>query len=270
MSVNHPTILALDFDGVICDGLKEYFQAAWLAYCQIWRSSDPTPPQDLAAQFYRLRPVVETGWEMPVLIRALMMGAQEAEILQNWAAISAATIEDSAARSTNEEKLNALQVSGIVDGIRDQWIASDLTGWLAEHRFYPGVIERLRVLLASPTRCFIISTKEGRFIQQLLQQQGIQLSDRQVYGKEAKRPKSQILTELKTEFGDSSLIWFVEDRLKTLQAVAKQPGLEQVTLFLADWGYNTERDRQWVQESDNVHLLSLAQFSQDFSAWRPS
>ncbi|MCY7286501.1 MAG: HAD family hydrolase, partial [Cyanobacteria bacterium CAN_BIN43] len=31
-----PTLLALDFDGVLCNGLMEYFQTAWRVYCQIW------------------------------------------------------------------------------------------------------------------------------------------------------------------------------------------------------------------------------------------
>jgi phosphoglycolate phosphatase-like HAD superfamily hydrolase len=254
-----PTILALDFDGVICDGLREYFQTAWKAYCQIWQPSDPTFPEDLPPKFYRLRPVVETGWEMPVLIRSLLLNTAETEILQNWSTI--------ASQITTQDGLNALQISTLVDGIRDRWIASDVDSWLSEHRFYPGVLERLAALLKSQTACYIISTKEGRFIKQLLQQQGIQLSEQQVYGKEAKRPKAQILGELKDKYGDGP-IWFVEDRLKTLEGVEKHSGLEAVTLFLADWGYNTDRDRHLAQIGDRIHLLTLEQFGQDFEQWR--
>ncbi|TAF20763.1 MAG: HAD family hydrolase, partial [Nostocales cyanobacterium] len=43
MTANSPTILALDFDGVICDGLIEYFEVAWRTYCQIWSSAKDTP-----------------------------------------------------------------------------------------------------------------------------------------------------------------------------------------------------------------------------------
>jgi phosphoglycolate phosphatase-like HAD superfamily hydrolase len=258
MSATPPIVLALDFDGVICDGLREYFQTAWQAYCQIWQPDDVTPSEGLAPQFYRLRPVVETGWEMPILIRSLVLGTQECEILQNWATIAAKIITDDA--------LDAASVSAIVDEIRDQWIATDLESWLAEHRFYPGVVERLREGLASSTQCVIISTKEGRFVKQLLQEQGVVLSDQQVYGKEVKRPKYQILKELTLEYGTTP-IWFIEDRLKTLEAVKKQTGLDNVTLFLADWGYNTIADRQSVLADDRIHLLSLAQFTQDFGVW---
>ena len=259
MSATTPIVLALDFDGVICDGLREYFQTAWQAYCQIWQPDDLTPSAVLAPQFYRLRPVVETGWEMPILIRALVLGIEESKILQDWAPIAAQIIAD--------DRLESAKVSAIVDGLRDQWIATDVDSWLTEHRFYPGVIERLRRVLASSTDCVIISTKEGRFIKQLLQQQGVTLSDHRVYGKEVKRPKYQILKELNAEYGETTDIWFIEDRLKTLESVKTQPELENVTLFLADWGYNTIGDRDSILTDDRLHLLSLKQFTQEFEAW---
>lgn len=253
-----PDVLALDFDGVVCDGLKEYFQTAWKAYAQIWQV-EAAPDEQIAPAFYRLRPVIETGWEMPVLIRALVTGVEEEKISQDWTTIATRIVAD--------DHLKPLDVSAAVDTIRDHQIATDLKSWLAEHRFYPGVIDRLRAVLNSPTDFFIISTKEGRFIKQLLQQQGIELTDSQVYGKESKKPKPQILAELKQTYGETASIWFVEDRLKTLQAVEKQELLEEVELFLADWGYNTEAEREEARESDRVHLLSLEQLGRDFPQW---
>lgn len=256
MSVT-PRVLALDFDGVVCDGLKEYFQTAWQAYAQIWQA-DPTPDEELAPVFYRSRPVVETGWEMPVLIRALVLGIEEEKILQGWVSIASQIIID--------EDLKPLNISAILDNIRDDQIATNLDDWLAEHEFYPGVLDRLQSTLKSSTDFVIISTKEGRFIQQLLQQRGIELEDGQIYGKESKRPKHQILLELQQSYGDA-VIWFIEDRLQTLRLVEKREGLENVTLFLADWGYNTAAERQEAEKSDRIHLLSLAQFNQEFSHW---
>ncbi|MDX2229610.1 MAG: HAD family hydrolase [Leptolyngbyaceae cyanobacterium bins.349] len=254
-----PTVLALDFDGVICDGLKEYFITAWRAYCQIWQPQDVTPPPGVAEAFYRLRPVVETGWEMPVVIRAVLQGVSEAAILQDWAAIAQDMI--------TREQLTPAQLVGQVDGIRDQWIASDVESWLAEHRFYPGVSDRLKTILQAELHVAIISTKEGRFIQQLLAQQGIDLTELQIYGKEVKRPKGDILLELMQIFGDHASFWFVEDRLKTLQGIQKRPELATVQLFLADWGYNTDRDRAEATRDPLIHLISLEQFSRDFSDW---
>ncbi len=254
-----PSVLALDFDGVICDGLKEYFQSAWRAYCELWQRPTDSVPDGVAERFYRLRPVVETGWEMPVVLRAIELGKTDAEILQNWQAIAHQLVES--------EQLDPKRLAATVDGVRDRWIANDLGSWLAEHRFYPGVIARLKTVLASPVHAIIISTKEKRFIQQLLQQQGVDLTNLRIYGKETQQPKFAILRELKAKFGHEATFWFVEDRLKTLEGIQQKEDLTDVKLFLADWGYNTAAERDAAIANPTIRLISLSEFTQPFAAW---
>ena len=269
MTAEFPTILALDFDGVVCDGLLEYFQTSWRTYCQIWLSESQIPPDTLAPDFYRLRPVVEIGWEMPVLLRALVLGVSEETILQDWPLVALEIIES--------ENLDAADIGRKLDAVRDEWIQTDLDSWLLLHRFYPGVIERIDRMISpsqasdleSPTQLFIVTTKEGRFVKQLLQQQGIQLPEESIIGKECKRPKHQTLRQLKEVFtGEEVTLWFVEDRLKTLQSVQQHPDLNDVRLYLADWGYNTKAHQESVRNAPRIQLLSLSQFVQDFSAWQ--
>ncbi|BAZ69461.1 hypothetical protein NIES4106_42330 [Fischerella sp. NIES-4106] len=257
---NIPSILALDFDGVICDGLIEYFEVAWRTYCQVWFPANETPPDDLASQFYRLRPVIETGWEMPVLVKALLEGIAEVEILQNWHNINQKIVL--------QDNLNAKQISTTLDKLRDEWIANDLESWLSLHQFYPGVIDKLQSTIASTNKLYIISTKEGRFVQQLFQQEGVNLGSEKIFGKEVKRPKYEILRELiQLHKVPQETVWFVEDRLKTLQLVDQQTDLKDVKLFLADWGYNTPLEKTTAQNDPRIQLLSLSQFGQDFSQW---
>ena len=111
MSQQLPDLLALDFDGVICDGLVEYFASTKRAYEQIWSESID---DSLAPSFYRLRPVIETGWEMPILLRALVLGIDEAEILDDFGAI--------ALQITMSEGLTKQEVVRKLDGVRDNWI----------------------------------------------------------------------------------------------------------------------------------------------------
>ncbi len=260
MTASSPTILALDFDGVICDGLIEYFEVAWHTYCKIWSSANDTPADDLALRFYRLRPVIETGWEMPVLIKALVDEIPDEKILHEWASIAPKLLLDG--------NLQAKEIAAKLDNHRDEWISTDLDGWLSLHRFYPGVVEKIKLTLDSGVRLYIVTTKEGRFVQQLLQQEGVNLPAAVIFGKEVKRPKYEILRELKQAETDQPIsLWFVEDRLKTLQLVQQQADLEDVKLFLADWGYNTQAEREAAQNDPQIHLLSLSQFAKDFSAW---
>jgi phosphoglycolate phosphatase-like HAD superfamily hydrolase len=258
MSESSPTVLALDFDGVVCDGMKEYFQTTWRAYRDLWHLEDSQPPAGLAENFYQVRPLIATGWEMPILIRALLLGLKT-EMQQNWEKVR----QDILAK----EGLHPTQLAAAVDGVRDRWIATDLEGWLAEQRPYPGIIERLQELADSPVQVVIISTKEGRFIQQLLRSWGLALANLRLFGKEAGRPKHQILRELIAESTNGAKFWFVEDLLKTLQTVRKQPDLQAVELFLAEWGYNVQSDRDSIAHDPVIHLLSLEQFHQNFPDW---
>jgi phosphoglycolate phosphatase-like HAD superfamily hydrolase len=258
MATNIPKILALDFDGVICDGLIEYFEVSWRAYCRIWSVADKTPPDGLAARFYHLRPVIETGWEMPILIKALLQGITDEKILQNWGIINQEILE--------VEQLQAKEVGKKLDHLRDEWIADDLDGWLILHKFYPGVVEKLKAIIASPVKTYIITTKEGRFAKKILQTGGIEILEEAIFGKEVKRPKYEIIRELIQQHQISAdSFWFVEDRLKTLELVEQQPDLEQVKLFLADWGYNTQTERETASINPRIQLISLAQFA--LSSW---
>ena len=245
-----PELFAFDFDGVICDGLVEYFQTAWRAYCRIWSPDDKTPPQGLAERFYPLRPVIETGWEMPVLLRSLLQGIPDAQILTDWPTARDRIIADG---------LNPKDLAAAVDGVRDEWIRGDLDGWLSQHRFYPGMVALLEHLRQQKTRVVIITTKEGRFAARLLAQAGVAMPEGQIYGKEVKRPKYETLRDLISE-SQAESVWFLEDRLQALLSVVQQPDLGRVRLLLADWGYNTEADRQRGQEMTGIEVVGLEGF----------
>lgn len=253
-----PSLLALDFDGVVCDGLLEYFQTAWKAYCEVFQPALPVPPEGLAERFYPLRPVVETGWEMPLVLYGLLTGVPDGDILDHWPRVIPQLLAQAG--------VDSAQLGFAVDGVRDRWIEADLPGWLGLHRFYPGVLPRLRQAIEDGVALVIISTKEGRFIEQLLATEGLTLPSDRIFGKENKRPKYETLRRLKAAHGEGS-IWFVEDRINALQAVQRQPDLGDVQLFLADWGYNTTADRAAGQTDAHIKLISLAQFAQPFAAW---
>ncbi|MFM6157521.1 MAG: HAD family hydrolase, partial [Sphaerospermopsis kisseleviana] len=74
----------------------------------------------------------------------------------------------------------------------------------------------------------------------------------------------QLIEKVNTQ---SVSLWFMEDRLKTLQLVQQQSDLDHVKLFLADWGYNTQAEREAGKNDPRIKLISLSHFVQDFSAW---
>ncbi|BFM39052.1 HAD family hydrolase [Synechocystis sp. LKSZ1] len=256
-----PDIIALDFDGVLCDGLAEYFQASQRCYHQLWPSMHPQGLDDYAQAFYRLRPIIETGWEMTLLLRALVLGHSEAEIQGHWPELVSQLL--------TQEQLDRQQLIQTLDQVRDQWIAENLPDWLDHHHFYPGIIGPLKTWLAQgQPQVYVISTKEGRFIQALLAQKGINLPSQQIIGKEIKQAKALTLGQiLQRHACPPEKLWFVEDRLPTLQAITQRSELKGLQLFLADWGYNTPQEHQQAQRDARLHLLTLVQWPEPWTNW---
>ncbi|MGK7933842.1 MAG: HAD family hydrolase [Microcystaceae cyanobacterium] len=255
-----PAILALDFDGVVCNGLREYFQTSQRTYQKIWKSETSVSLEGYAESFYKVRPVIETGWEMPLLIRAMVKGKTESEILQHWPHICADLME--------ADHLEKEQLIQALDGVRDDWITTNLEEWLGLHQFYSGVISALKKILNSSTKLYIITTKEGRFVKQLLHNQGVEIPQSSIYGKEVKQPKSKTLQLILQDHSEQpNHLWFVEDLLKTLNKVNQEKNLTGISLYLAEWGYNTPEVRASLTDKSNIKLLSLEKFTQDFSQW---
>jgi phosphoglycolate phosphatase-like HAD superfamily hydrolase len=252
-----PRILALDFDGVLCDGMIEYFQISKRTYETLWPE---IIPEDFFPRFSQLRPVIETGWEMPLLLRSLVLGIPDEEALNNWPSIVQNLLES--------EKIAKKALSNTLDGLRDQWIESDLESWLALHRFYQPAIDRLASLLNSEVLVYIITTKESRFVKQLLQKVKIDFPESRLIGKEIKQPKYVTIRQILADLQElPANFWFVEDRLDALELVQQQADLNDVGLYLADWGYNTASMRQKVAQDARIKLLSLRQFAGDLEEW---
>ncbi len=260
-SVTAPKILALDFDGVICDTVQELLRSTWHVYREIWGTRDDGPPPEAAAAYVRLRPALEIGWESPVLLRAIIEGVPEAELLQGFQTVWSQRI-------LKAHHLNQADLAARFDAARDAWIRTDLRSWLASNHFYPGIAERLRLIVASDAQVFVLTTKEGRFAHLLLEQNGVKLPTAHVWGKERTRPKADLLRVMHEKqgvaYGD---IWFVEDRLKTLQSITQAADLETVALFLATWGYNTPAEQKEARADGRIILLTLGQFCAEFAAW---
>jgi phosphoglycolate phosphatase-like HAD superfamily hydrolase len=263
-----PALLVLDFDGVICDGMAEFFESSWRAWERVGSAPlSSARREELRARFVALRPVVESGWEM-ALLPALLAETDRSQdgALQDgerWAA----------ARDTflRAHGLTARQLADALDAVRDVWFSADRDGWLRAHRFYPGVPEQLRRLSAESRLVYVLSTKEKRFLDHLLASTGVTLPTDRVIGKATpRRAKWEVIQELATRHGlpaDGSATWFVEDRLATLQELRHDaPALAGLGLFLATWGYVFPDDVERARTA-GVRVLTLAQFTRPFDAW---
>lgn len=256
-----PKLLALDFDGVICDTAREGCRSAWQVCREFLKLDGDTPPPEVASRFVRLRPVVEHGWEFPVLALAILDGIPEATI---WDAFQTVCRD----RLLEKYGVTPQELAERFDAVRDRAIATNLDGWLADQALYPGMADRLRTILTGGVTLYVVTTKEGRFAHKLLEIHGVTMPAARVWGKEQARAKPDLLRVLAAAHGVAYRdIWFVEDRLKTLQAVERAADLETLGLYLALWGYIMPTDRESADRDPRIIPLSLGRFCRDFAAW---
>ena len=261
-----PRVLALDFDGVLCDGRPEYFETARRAYAAVWPGADAAHAGAVAARFAAARPLVESGWEMPLLLHALVTGVPEAELVDRdaW--------RETARRLLDGAPVDAGALGRALNAARDAWFAADPKDWLSHHAFYSGLCARVGRALDEGVQIAIVTTKAERFARALLAAQDPRLGTVPIIGREPGRtvPKPESLLRLARDHGlpaDGADLWFVEDMLDTLELVRATPGLDRARLFLAGWGYNTLEQRAVAGAEGHVVLLSLHDIAAPFADW---
>ena len=246
---NHKPIYALDFDGVICDSAIETGMTGWKAAQQIWQDMPKAnPPETIINNFRQIRPFLETGYEAILIVRLLQQGITVAELSQNYLHQINALI--------NKERLNAKQLKQLFGTTRDHWINQSPQEWLSMNPLFTGIMQRLEALTDSTW--YIITTKQKRFAEQILNNYQINIKDQHIYGMEAKQSKQETLLELSERHSNQEII-FVEDRLPTLIDISKNKQLKNIKLQLADWGYNTHNDKVDAQQHP-IEVITINQF----------
>jgi phosphoglycolate phosphatase-like HAD superfamily hydrolase len=235
----------LDFDGVLCDSARETGITGWKAGGTLWEDmADDSPPEWLLDAYCRARPVIETGHEAIAMMRLLKDGEDPDELLVSFPK----RLPEMVARSgVDTEAMKSLYGT-----IRDRWIREDPHGWLSLSPLYPGTAEILNAL-PSGIECYIVTTKQERFVERLLAYHGVQFEAGRIYGLDRGMKKEAVLRELMARHPGRS-IDFVEDRLGTLKRLSMQPDLAPVRLHIACWGYNTEAECREAVRFD-IHLL---------------
>ncbi len=244
-------IYALDFDGVICDSAVETAITAWKAASKIWNDFDTVlPSQDLIEKFRFIRPILETGYEAILIIRLLYQGESVEALIANYEK----KIQQSIKSSTKDIPF----LKQLFGETRDRWIAEDVDDWVMMNPLFSTIAKKLQQL-NEQTEWYIITTKQERFVSQILNAAQIQLENHRIFGLDRNMSKEAVLIELLAKHPQDEF-YFVEDRLPTLLKVLKNKHLLEVKLFFATWGYNTDADKQQAKMLPKIELINLENF----------
>ncbi len=231
--MDNPIIYALDFDGVICDSAVETAITGWKAATSIWDDMPKVVPQTMIDRFRVIRPIIETGYEAILAMRLLHLGESVEDIYNDYARKIQALLEGS--------QITIADLKTLFGETRDVWIANDLADWVNMNPLFDGVAEKLQKL-GGRRPWYVVTTKQERFVKQILKANAIELADGQIFGLDRNMSKIEVLTGLLKTHPNETIV-FVEDRLPTLLNVSKNAGLAGVKLIFALWGYNTSEDK---------------------------
>ena len=248
--MTHRPPLVFDFDGVIVDGMEEYWWSARHAAGMLWPALKADLPVAVPLAFRQLRPWVHHGWEM-VLLAAELERIDVGEWVADYALQQRQAMERLAVAP------EALQQA--LDRTRDDALATDRGQWLALHRPFPGVVDRLRSFAAEGMDWAVLTTKGASFTAELLD--GLGLQPWRLYGRED-GAKPEVLLRLQQE---RALRAFVEDRRATLETVRATPGLERLTCLLVSWGYLKPKDV--LDLPDGIHRIDPEDLARPLAQW---
>lgn len=218
-----------------------------------------------------VRPVVETGYENLVQVRCLL--EEEAteednsvvvrEMLRSWTS-------EMLPSAMEKWKLDRSDLVERFGTYRDEWMRRDLQSWLESNSFYEGgVSEAVAHARDRHEGCYIVTTKQARFALALLKEIGrIPFEGSNVFSQTVSgRPKGEVLKMLQEKHsseneGDRQQIsfHFVEDKLSTLEKVAKDESLAKWRLYLVDWGYNTVEERERARRNPRIEVIGVERF----------
>ncbi len=243
-------LLVFDFDGVLVDGMAEYWWSARRAALRL----DPglQLPELAPPAFAPLRPLIHKGWEMVLVAAELATVGFDLEA-------ALAGYDQFCARAIERRSWSPAALQEALEAVRRDAIERDRSAWWALHRPFPGVPQRLRTLAAEGADWLVLTTKGAAFARELLA--AFDLVPLAVYGHED-GSKPEVLLRLALQ---GRPLWFVEDRLPTLEAVRATPGLESVRCFLVSWGYLGPGDRDHLP--GGIALLEPEQLAAPLARW---
>ena len=227
-------LLALDFDGVICDSASEAFVVAVRTFAEVFPEHPLGPAAEQSAEL--LAGFIE---HMPLGNRA-----------EDYAVVLAAIarevpLPDQAAYDAFRARAEPVRLRAFHKRfyrVRAAWAEADPAGWLARMAPYPGFCELLH-RRASEVRLAIATAKDRGSVRKLLAAYAVAdlFPEGFVLDKDAGEQKRDHVAKLAALAGCAPAeVTFVDDKLNHLEDVAALGA----RCVLAAWGYNGPRERR--------------------------
>ena len=244
-------IFLFDFDGVIVDGMQEYWHSSLLA-CERYLNSpnitiDQKLYQGVPNSFKEIRPWVKYGWEMILIVHEIiktenpLKNDNKDDFINNY--------HQNCQRILNENSWIAEDLQKMLDQSRKYQIDKDFKSWVNLHNPFFEIINFMKELRKREIKTGVITTKGKIFAEKILKQ--LNIFPEFIFGYES-GTKIKIAEKLTQTY---EILGFIEDRKKTLIDIKQNSETSHIPCFLADWGYLKESDKNKL--SNEIKLLKL-------------
>ena len=244
-------LILFDFDGVIIDGMNEYWNSSLLACKYFLNSKDIYSDIDLNLKtsnvFISLRPWIKYGWEMVIITHEIvkknnpLTDKNKDSFLEQY--------QKNLAKIMKKNSWDSVNLQKCLDKARELQISDNFDKWISLHKPFIEVVQFIKCANKSGYKIGIITTKGKLFTQKILKK--IDINPDLLFGYES-GSKTKIITDLINEY---KIIGFLEDRLKTLLNIVNNSQTSNVPCYLADWGYLKEEDR--INLPKTIKILKL-------------
>ncbi|MCR8539131.1 MAG: HAD hydrolase-like protein [Prochlorococcus marinus CUG1439] len=244
-------IFLFDFDGVIVDGMHEYWHSSLLA-CEKYLNSphisfNQNLYQKVPNTFKEIRPLVKYGWEMVLIVHEIIKTENSIKNLNKEDFIN--NYHQNCQRILKDNSWIAKDLQKILDKSRTYQIEKDFESWVNLHNPFFEVINFMEALRKRGIKTGIITTKGEIFAEKILAK--LNIFPEFVFGYES-GTKIKIAQKLSKTY---EILGFIEDRKKTLIDIKQNSETSYIPCFLADWGYLKDSDRYNL--SNEIKLIKL-------------
>jgi len=254
--VSSQKIFLFDFDGVIVDGMQEYWHSSLLA-CERYLNSpyisvDQKLYKRVPNSFKEIRPWVKYGWEMILIVHEIIKtenplnNDNKDDFINNYHQNCQKILKDNYWLPEDLQK--------ILDKSREYQIHKDFKKWVDLHNPFFEVINLIEELSTRKIKTGIITTKGKIFAEKILRK--LNIFPEFVFGYESgtKIKIAETLSET------NEILGFIEDRKKTLIDIKQNSKTSHIPCFLADWGYLKDSDR--YNFNNGIKLLKLVNLAE--------
>ena len=253
-------LLVLDFDGVIIDGINEYWSSSRQTFLNILSPHEKEitfSPSEIPQTFKEMRPWVHHGWEMVLL--AAESSDKTSQLNLKGVHNFSKNYPKECSLALTKRGWTPSQLQEALNQTRREAISNNLNQWLNYHQPFSPVVQRLQILKKENIEFAVLTTKSFEFTQKLLT--CFNLHTKLVFGHESGN-KIDVLHQL---LNKRKILGFIEDRRTTLEQVLKDPKLRSIPCYLANWGYLKPQDQENLPS--RIKLISLKTLSKPIKDW---